>query len=67
MNFLFISLLRLWKFIYYEYLKPSQTFTAIRLLTELYFQRIEISSCSTVSHCKLYINRYINYIWLKIY
>ena len=156
MNFMFNSLLRLWKFIYYEYLKPSQTFTAIRVLaaaaaakllqscltlcdpidssppgptipgilqartlewvsisssnawkwkmkvkllscawllatpwtaayqappsmgfsrqeywsglplpflirvlTELYFQRREISSCSTVSHCKLYINRYI--------
>ena len=47
MNFMFNSLLRLWKFIYYEYLKPSQTFTAIRVLAAAAAAKL-LQSCLTL-------------------
>ena len=47
MNFMFNSLLRLWKFIYYEHLKPSQTFTAIRVLAAAAAAKT-LQSCPTL-------------------
>ena len=47
MNFMFNSLLRLWKFIYYEHLKPSQTFTAIRVLAAAAAAK-SLQSCPTL-------------------